>query len=88
MSECKIFLRPDETDLRTEKEIHNPVTIKQRNEALSDQFCCVYRGFLCLCEKQAAGGIPADKSRSVQRGFPDFCAEGRVNSQYCDLCPY
>lgn len=88
MSKCKIFLRPDETDLRAEKEIHNPVTIKQRNKTLSDQFCCVYPGFLRLCEKQPAGGIPADETCSVQRGFPDFCAEDRINSQYCDLCPY
>lgn len=70
------------------KEIHNPVTIKQRNEAPGNQLCCVYPGFLRLCEKQPAGGISADETRSVQRGFPDFCAEGRVNSQYCDLCPY
>lgn len=88
MSKCKIFLRPDETDFRAEKEIHNPVTIKQRNKALHDQFCGVYPGFLHLCEKQSAGGIPADETRSVQRGFPDFCAEGLVNSQYCDLCLY
>ena len=34
------------------KEIHNPVTIKQRNEAPGDQLCCVYPGFLRLCEKR------------------------------------